>query len=223
MIEESGFDFRQGKEMFLFSVASRLGMGLDEYRKFFLEGYIGQDDKLTSHVHLMPILRMRGSTDVLKDSQIQGREPRYPITVKAKAFPVHAVKAHRRSRGIAPLILNSGIAPLILNRGIAPLILNRGIAPLILNRGIAPLILNRGIPPLILNLSTEWWWVVNFTPRPVWPGKEPRYPLNRRPGGPQNRSRRFGKKSLAPIGIWTLDFAYRWFLYAQYKQSNVMA
>jgi hypothetical protein len=44
---------------------------------------------------------------------------------------------------------------------------------------------SRGIAPLILNLGTRWRCVVNFTPRSLYPGKEPRYPLNKRQGGPQ--------------------------------------
>jgi hypothetical protein len=44
--------------------------------------------------------------------------------------------------------------------------------------------------------------VVNFTPRPLDPrGKSPRYPLDRRLGGPQSRSGRFGEeKILDPTG-----------------------
>jgi len=49
------------------------------------------------------------------------------------------------------------------------------------------------IPPLILNLCTMWRSVVNFTPRPLYPGKEPRYPLYRRLGGTHNLSGRFGE------------------------------
>jgi hypothetical protein len=41
----------------------------------------------------------------------------------------------------------------------------------------------------IFDLGTRWMWVVSFTPRPLHPqGKSPRYPLNRRLGGPQSRS-----------------------------------
>jgi hypothetical protein len=45
--------------------------------------------------------------------------------------------------------------------------------------------------------------VVNFTPRPLYPrGKSPRYPLERRLGGPQSRSGRFGEvKILDPTGL----------------------
>jgi hypothetical protein len=52
-----------------------------------------------------------------------------------------------------------------------------------------------GIAPLILDLGTRWRWVVSFTPRPLYPqGKSPWYPLNRRLGGPQSRSRRGGEE-----------------------------
>jgi hypothetical protein len=38
--------------------------------------------------------------------------------------------------------------------------------------------------------------MVSFTPLPLYPrGKKPRYPLDRRVGGPQRRSRRRGEKS----------------------------
>jgi hypothetical protein len=53
----------------------------------------------------------------------------------------------------------------------------------------------------ILNLGTRWRWVVSFTPRAFHPRrKNPRYPLNRRLGGPQSRSESGGeeKKSLCP-------------------------
>jgi hypothetical protein len=46
-----------------------------------------------------------------------------------------------------------------------------------------------GIALRIVDLGTRWSWVVSFTPRPLNPqGKSPWYPLNRRLGGPQNRS-----------------------------------
>jgi hypothetical protein len=48
-----------------------------------------------------------------------------------------------------------------------------------------------------LDLGTSWRWVVNFTPRPLYPrGKSPRYPLDRRLGGPQSRSGRFGEQKI---------------------------
>jgi hypothetical protein len=48
-----------------------------------------------------------------------------------------------------------------------------------------------GVAPRILDLGTRLRWVVNFTPRLLYPqGKSPRYPLDRRLGGPQSRSRR---------------------------------
>jgi hypothetical protein len=48
-------------------------------------------------------------------------------------------------------------------------------------------------------------WVVNITPRPLYPrGKSPRYPFDRRLGGPQNRSGRRGEdKNLVPTGTRT--------------------
>jgi hypothetical protein len=48
-----------------------------------------------------------------------------------------------------------------------------------------------GIVPRILDFGTRWRWVVSFTTRPIYlQGKSPRYPLDRRLGGPQNQSRR---------------------------------
>jgi hypothetical protein len=45
-----------------------------------------------------------------------------------------------------------------------------------------------GIAPRILNLCTRWRWVVSFMTQPLYPrGKNPRYPLDRRLGGPENR------------------------------------
>jgi hypothetical protein len=61
-----------------------------------------------------------------------------------------------------------------------------------------------GTAPRILDLGTKWRWVVSFTPRPLYPqGKNPWYPLDRRLGGPQNRSGRGGeeKTSQPPPGI----------------------
>jgi hypothetical protein len=52
------------------------------------------------------------------------------------------------------------------------------------------------INPHFLDLGTSWRWVVSFTPRPLYPrGKSPRYPLDRRLGGPQGRSGRCGENS----------------------------
>jgi hypothetical protein len=61
------------------------------------------------------------------------------------------------------------------------------------------------IDPHFLDLGTTWRRVVNFGPRPLYPrGKSPRYPLDRRLGGPQSRSGRFGEeKILDPIGTRT--------------------
>jgi hypothetical protein len=57
------------------------------------------------------------------------------------------------------------------------------------------------IDPHFLDLGTSWR-LVNFTSRPLYPrGKSPRYPLDRRFGGPQSRSGRFGEqKILDPTG-----------------------
>jgi hypothetical protein len=50
----------------------------------------------------------------------------------------------------------------------------------------------------ILDLSTRWRWMVSFMP-PL-PGKNPRYPLDRRLGGPQNQSGCCGiEKNLLPL------------------------
>jgi hypothetical protein len=49
--------------------------------------------------------------------------------------------------------------------------------------------------PIFLDLGTSWRWVVSFTPRQLYPRRRrPRYPLNRRLGGPQSRS---GRKPVA--------------------------
>jgi hypothetical protein len=53
----------------------------------------------------------------------------------------------------------------------------------------------RGIAPLIMNLGARRRSVVSFTPRPFYPGKQPRCPLNRRLGGPQSWIGRFGSPS----------------------------
>jgi hypothetical protein len=46
--------------------------------------------------------------------------------------------------------------------------------------------------PCILDLDTNWRWEISFAARPLYPlGKSPRYPRDRRQGGPQ---------SLAPAG-----------------------
>jgi hypothetical protein len=51
------------------------------------------------------------------------------------------------------------------------------------------------IDPRILDLGTRWRWVVNFTPRPLYPwGRSPWYPLDRRLGGPQSLSERGGEE-----------------------------
>jgi hypothetical protein len=58
---------------------------------------------------------------------------------------------------------------------------------------------NGDVASCIINLGTGWRLVVSFTPRPFYPrGKSPRYPLDRRLGGPQNRSGRGGEKKKIP-------------------------
>jgi hypothetical protein len=47
-----------------------------------------------------------------------------------------------------------------------------------------------GIALRILNLDTRWRWVVSFTSRPLYP----RYPVDRRLGGPQRRCGREGEE-----------------------------
>jgi hypothetical protein len=60
------------------------------------------------------------------------------------------------------------------------------------------------IDPLILDLGTSWRRVVSFTPHLLYPrGKSPHYPLDRRLGGPQNRSGRYGEKSFL---YWDSNF-----------------
>jgi hypothetical protein len=52
-----------------------------------------------------------------------------------------------------------------------------------------------GITPCILNLGTRWRWMVSFTPWALYTrGKSPRYPLDRRFGGPQSLSERGGEE-----------------------------
>ena len=83
----------------------------------------------------------------------------------------------------------------------------------------------RFLYPLILNLNTRWKWVVSFTPRPLYPAKERRYELNRRPCGFQSRFGRLTREihkcgnvfcpcgdlklvpsGRCPINIWTTIF-----------------
>jgi hypothetical protein len=48
-----------------------------------------------------------------------------------------------------------------------------------------------GITPHILDFGTTWRKVLSFTPRPLFSrSQNPRYPLDRRLGGPQSRSGR---------------------------------
>jgi hypothetical protein len=53
---------------------------------------------------------------------------------------------------------------------------------------------SRGVAPLILNIGTRWNCVVSVTPRPLHAkGKAP-VQLNKKLGGPQGRSVRFGEE-----------------------------
>jgi hypothetical protein len=54
----------------------------------------------------------------------------------------------------------------------------------------------------ILNIGTRRW-VVSFTPRSLYPrGNSPRYPLNRKLGGPQSRSESWEVEKIS-AGNWT--------------------
>jgi hypothetical protein len=54
-----------------------------------------------------------------------------------------------------------------------------------------------GIHPHILSLGTRYIWVISFKPRPLYPqGKGPRYPLDRRLGGPLRRSGHSKKREI---------------------------
>jgi hypothetical protein len=56
------------------------------------------------------------------------------------------------------------------------------------------------IDPHFLDLGASWRWVVSFTPRPLYPRrKSPRYPLDRRLGGPQSRSGRRGADKILDL------------------------
>jgi hypothetical protein len=51
------------------------------------------------------------------------------------------------------------------------------------------------------NLGARWGWVVNATPRPLYPPGKTRYPVSRRLDGPQGRSGRVRKISPPPAGF----------------------
>jgi hypothetical protein len=60
--------------------------------------------------------------------------------------------------------------------------------------------------PSLLDLGTSLRRVFSFTPWPLYPwGKSPRYPLDRRLGGPQSRSGWQEVKTLAPTGTRNCD------------------
>jgi hypothetical protein len=60
------------------------------------------------------------------------------------------------------------------------------------------------IDPHFLDLSTSWRWVVSFTSQLLYlRGKSPRYPLDRRLGGPRNQSGCCEEeKILDPTSTW---------------------
>jgi hypothetical protein len=67
-----------------------------------------------------------------------------------------------------------------------------------------------------LNLSTSWVWVVNGTPRPLYPREWAGYPLYRRLCGPQGRSGRvrnispppaFDPRTVQPVASHYTDWA----------------
>jgi hypothetical protein len=56
------------------------------------------------------------------------------------------------------------------------------------------------IHPRFLDLGTSWRWVVSFTPWSLYPrGKSPRYPLDRRLGGPQSRPGQYREETIFTI------------------------
>jgi hypothetical protein len=58
-----------------------------------------------------------------------------------------------------------------------------------------------GIAPRILNLDTRWRLEVSFTSRPLYSRRNgPRYPWDRRLGGPQSRSGRGGEEIKSHYG-----------------------
>ena len=58
-------------------------------------------------------------------------------------------------------------------------------------------------------MGARWGWVVNATPRPLFSGKDTRYPLYRRLGGTQSRSGRVRKISLPRDSIFGPSNPYR--------------
>jgi hypothetical protein len=56
------------------------------------------------------------------------------------------------------------------------------------------------IDPHILDVGTSWRWVVSFIPRQIYPWRNsPRYPLDRRQGGPHKRSGRRGEQKISSL------------------------
>jgi hypothetical protein len=63
-----------------------------------------------------------------------------------------------------------------------------------------PLLHNICIDTYFLDLKTNWKWVVNFTPQPLYPqGKSPRYPLDKRLSGPQSQPGRLREEKFLTL------------------------
>jgi hypothetical protein len=65
------------------------------------------------------------------------------------------------------------------------------------------------VDPHFLDLGSSWRWVVSFTPRPLHRrGRTSRFSLDRRLGGPQNRSWRLGDETVVlPVASRYTDCA----------------
>jgi hypothetical protein len=79
----------------------------------------------------------------------------------------------------------------------------------------------------IVDLGTRCRWVVSFTPRPLGPSRNsPWYPLGRRLGWPQSRSRRYeGEKAFGPCresNTAAQPVTHRWNIPALYSLSGDM-
>jgi len=68
---------------------------------------------------------------------------------------------------------------------------------------------SRAIAPLILNLGASRGEWLTSRPGRFIPGKEPRYPLNKRVCGHQRRYGRFGENSIAPTETRNHDLVAR--------------
>jgi hypothetical protein len=76
-VEESEFDSRQGQEIFLFSTASMPSLAPTEPSiqwtpGLFPWGYRDRDMTLTTHLHLVPRLKMRGIRYLYSSIRLHG-------------------------------------------------------------------------------------------------------------------------------------------------------